>query len=181
MIDLLRLPSEYHREEWKTCLIPGRPWWVSGQVGVPHSSTPSHSMAGYAVRSDGERVRLPPWGVNDTYDTRRSALISECVKLDQDKPIAHPGFRPGQVWALFFQQTTFVVGPLSSTDISKAAVEAARDGYHRENAVFHRLIGEENMLSFGPFKAEPLAIDDIKHTVLIADPCRSDLTPWSSR
>jgi len=79
MRSLLDLPPEYQRPEWKTCPVPGRPWWsrvVARQVG------------GLFLFRRADFDSLAP----------HLALV-ECAEYDAAHPLPHPGYRCGQIWA----------------------------------------------------------------------------------
>lgn len=74
MRSLLDLPPEYVRPEWKTCAVPGRPWWGRNTWGDS-----------WWFRR-GDRVTFAPGTIDPT-------------EYDTTNPLPHPGYRVGQVWA----------------------------------------------------------------------------------
>ena len=98
MIDLLMLPEAYVRPAWRTCPVPGRPWWLA--VRLPTNGSTTH-----AKRVDGATVVLPSWPAGQPYDERQRALWAACAEHDSAHPIPSPDVRVGDVWAVCVSQT----------------------------------------------------------------------------
>lgn len=149
---LLDLPEEYIRPEWRKICIPGRPWWLIER----------HPTYNFIWRRDG--LKLGEWNHD------------KAASLDSEHPLPHPGFRVGQIWALFWEQTTAVVGPLTISDLIHPTLPL-------DTLVFEdycSLINRRQINSWGG-TLTTLEYRHILGTILLHDPCRPDLAPWSSK
>ena len=184
MINLLdRVPKEYVRPEWRECMVPGRPWW-----------TPVLTPAGYvdnsrsvsARRSDGKVIT----GVGQIKDGKWVQYDEALVELeayDAENPLPDPGIRAGQVWALLWSQATSVIGPLHSEDIALTLARSVTNGLDRFDYFTPSL--ERDSRGRSRFRNQWDSVEGglgwwIDHPpsgyILLADPCRPDLAPWSS-
>lgn len=146
MKSLLDLPESYLRPEWRTCVVPGRPWWIEARVLV------RDPLSTYAKRRDGHTVVLPPWQ-RESHAEREASLREACEAHDAAHPLPEPGYRVGQVWTVFFS--------------------AGEDALSRPQT--HLVLIDRPH----PDWATPLGLKPAR--VLLHDPCRPDLAPWSSR
>lgn len=85
MRSLLDLPPEYIREEWKTCAVPGRPWWTT--------ATHDLDVGSYYHRRDGAEI------VPFLDGHWRSVTLDLCIAYDTEHPLLRPPTRCGQIWA----------------------------------------------------------------------------------
>lgn len=83
MKSLLALPDGYIRPEWRTCPIPGRPWW---------QARPGKSL----LRRDGVFAHVHGWP-NDPW------TVDKCVAYDLEAPLLRPDFHLGQAWLWQFE------------------------------------------------------------------------------
>ena len=106
--------------------FPDRPWWslvsskTKGFIRMP--TRPIQADVHVLERTDGlksrRQVKLTQDGNLVDFDGHRARLD----KLDHESPLPHPGFRPGQMWAVFIDRMwiltriKFTVGPKIATD-----------------------------------------------------------------
>jgi len=136
MRSLLDLPPEHQRPEWKTCPVPGRPWWRD------NDSSAGNIWAGSRTRADGAVVWM-----------REASAAQACAEYDAAHPLPHPGYRVGQVWARRGDNGNWYVCIIDAHHMlatSQAWFSLAE-----------RFVGAE-------------------FSVLLHDPIRPDLAPWSS-
>lgn len=92
----------------------GRPWWtLTDMVRSPAGGPPLHSKAvarrrdGVVITQHGKDIldagpgfgqrKVPSAKQGGSWQAERALLMAEC---DRKRPVAHPGFRVGQVWGL---------------------------------------------------------------------------------
>lgn len=144
------IPKEYLRSEWAECTIPYRPWW-------------KREWATYAERRDGQYVR--------TEHKTRLEIIAACEALDAKNPLPFPGLRVGQIWVINYLQLTIVIGPLTGEAL---IARFDRDVFERES---EKVLTAASKLLPHTIPAEsPGAIHSV---MLLVDPCRPDLAPWT--
>lgn len=83
MKNLTSLPDAYVRPEWKTCPVPGSPWW---------QARPGKSL----LRRDGVFAHVHGWP-SDHW------TVDQCLDYDAEYPLPHPGYRLGQAWLWQFE------------------------------------------------------------------------------
>ena len=159
MRSLLDLPEDYIRPEWRTCPVPGRPWWSE-------KSEASTYLGAYEVGAKFSLNRRDGAFNHDHGYPSKKWDAEKIAAYDAENPLPHPGFRVGQVWALHWLNLTIVVGPLTAADIVQH-IGAAPEGAFRVQLVAARF--------------PRLAHLNIIGTALLLDPCRPDLAPWSSK
>lgn len=166
MKSLLELPEAYIYPEWRTCAVPGRPWWTCEKSPVTRHGchVPAGVVVGRMARRDGahgytRRDDLEGWrklGHGMEEDFTWSADIAwdsaQCIAHDAARPLPRPETRCGQIWAW----KTAASNPMAA-NYPWQFVQIAAVGY----------------LSFTlPTEFEAL--------YLLYDPVRPDLAPWSS-
>lgn len=163
MRSLLELPEAYIRPEWRTCDVPGRPWWSLHKIDRMDREVwdgNSRRLTGRMVRCDGAvgeiHQTVKGWrklmhGYEEDYEWMATMPWSaeECAEYDVDEPLPHPGFRAGQVWG--WPRPADQDFPWQFTQLA--------------------LQGHVSMDLPDPAQS-PL--------FLLSDPCRPDLAPWSS-
>ncbi len=156
MRSLLDLPEDLIHPEWRTCPVPGRPWWYQVLRGDI-----------LYARRDGEVVRRPEvWCKADP---------SYAADADKRAPLPHPGFRPGQIWAVAFDHG--VSSWLLDTISARVLQESAPDSPWGSRWAFleHQARMNQNyMRSYVVIK-----LSEPSWSALLCDPIRPDLAPWS--
>jgi hypothetical protein len=152
MKDLRIVPQEYQSPEWGHLPVPFRPWWAR----IPHPG----GGGTLARRGEpGEHVTTP----------------EEAIARDLARPLPHPGFRVGQIWALHWLQLTMVVGPLRVSDLVGSS--GAPEVFFGPLAEAQRSLAQS--LRYQGIVPAPDPFQ-ILGTTLLADPCRPDVAPWTS-
>lgn len=134
-----------------------RPEWTTG---LPLASRPwwlntelAELSSRRAWRRDGPKVEVRAHGaalLNFCVPTE-AELEEACARYDEKHPIAFPGVRVGQIWQVGWDAVSVVVGPMRSADLLDP-FEAARELLRAGSAL---------------------------EGVLLVDPCRPDLAPWT--
>lgn len=133
--------------------VPTRPWWKkqyneSGGVSA-------------VLRTDGATWRWIPGLLNSPEEDRRrshEAFHEDALgEYDAKKPMPHPGFREGQVWADEHGEARVVVGLICG---DPASLERVYVPEYRADV----------------FTQEPM--DTRRFCYLVADPCCPHLAPW---
>lgn len=143
--------------------IPDRPWWFL----IGHGKWMRINRDGTATSREG---------------------IPACADFDREHPLAHPGFRPGQVWALEYTQLS-VQGTLEAS--FKRGLFF--DKCHSEG--WHDYANWQTVPSGFSFAGVVLTQEEFNHlfmsvphydagtsppvAYLLSDPCCSHLAPWS--
>lgn len=86
MRNLLDLPEDLIRPEWRECAVPGRPWWSRRTWG--DASLYRRGGDHLPTADSGYTVKPPTNGDAEAYDAAH--------------PLPHPGYRVGQIWALLY-------------------------------------------------------------------------------
>lgn len=164
MNDLGIVPKEYRRDEWASAFIPNRTWWMDYQV------SPRWGVR----RRDGAQVEVDV--VRATTGGGPKELVDACIAFDRENPLPFPGFRVGQVWVVDCLQTTFVLGPVSATDLITRL-------YGRDGDIFRgMLMAYQDSLArrgWGDVIQGLDRVPAIQSVALILDPCRPELAPWT--
>lgn len=151
MKSLLTLPKDYIRPEWRTCAVPGRPWW---QIRPGRA---------YASRLDGAFGH--PHGFPS-----KTWLDSEYEAHDVQDPLDHPGYRVGQIWAITFDAEFEGLIQLDMEDAAKLCHST------NEPEVWQRICSRLRLAVWDSFGMPYGTL----HMALLHDPVRPDLAPWSS-
>lgn len=168
-----------------------KPWPKSSQL-------PTNPMRGIGARTGIQIIPDRPWWYSDgggrfyrqDWNTTKEMVpeitsIAEMEDFDKQNPISHPGFRPGQVWFLQFQQTD-VVGVLNSVLPERQLLDKFRYPAYMYNAYANLMNSPESEIvwSFGGVRLTRSVFRDLFETgdaYLVADPVCPWLAPWAPK
>lgn len=176
MKSLLTLPEAYIRPEWRTCSVPGRPWWAA-----PNGAAISCRVVGdfksldydvFLKRRD-DLVLTKEFLSNP--DDALSYLATRPESCDTTHPLPHPGYRAGQVWA--WRR----LSPEADGHLIEALPGWRFRVLHTDSEVNAVETGHSPLFGSLWRVDRPDAKNKVCATFLLHDPLRPDLAPWSSR
>lgn len=134
-----------------------RPEWTTVRLLAARPWWQSHELRPHARRAwrrDGRKVEVVANGAAmPALVPPEADLEDACARYDEKHPIAFPGVRVGQIWQVGWDSVSVVVGPLRSADL------------------FDPFEGARELLR--------ASREDAGRGVLLVDPCRPDLAPWT--
>lgn len=195
------LPGEAGSGRVYAYIQPKRPWWRFPDIVRSEGVADHHKVIGR--RSDGAYIRQFDKRDLTGYGTKKGCLVSRKVprgsswqavraeiaaEIDALDPMVHPGFRPGQVWALGFPNV-YYTGVLDSLLPSTTQLLFRRGAVEFDPSLPVWVFGGQqlNMAAFEHlFQARPVQQRDPFSIVatppvayLIADPTCPWMAPWA--
>lgn len=168
-----------------------RPWWtlidmVRSPAGGPplHEKTVAYRRDGVVITQYGKALldagsgfgqrKVPSTKQGGSWQVERALLIAEC---DGKRPIAHPGFRAGQLWAIPAVRHRECTDEACELHPAGEGFDVAVLSYEH---VFPAALGPWHLSAgyAGPF-AERALRAILKDAYLVADMACPWLAPWS--